>query len=109
MRPQKVPEPEKKRFYSSPLHPATYKLELNHSSQKFIFRYSVIETSPQKYESGLAPGSRGYTDRYTDSGCSDLPTEVDLTMEDPETYLECTGRRSESSDIQQSIKEKIIR
>ena len=101
MRPQKVPKPENKMFYSSPLHPAIYKLELNHSSQKFLFRYSVIETSPQKYESDLFPGSLEYTDIYTGSGCSDLPTEVDLTMEDPDTYLECTGRLSESSDIQQ--------
>jgi hypothetical protein len=106
MRPQKVPKPENKMFYSSPLHPTIYKLELNHSSQKFLFRYSVIETSPQKYESGLSPGSLEpgsleYTDIYPGSGCSDMPTEVDLTMEDPDTYLECTGRLSESSDTQQ--------
>ncbi|TFH06002.1 MAG: hypothetical protein E4H06_00465 [Methanosarcina sp.] len=99
MRYQKVPETEEKRFYSSPVHPATYKLELNHSSQRFLFRYSVIEISPVNYESSLAPGSIEYTDTYVDSGCSDLPAEVDLTMEDPDIYLECTGRLSESSEI----------
>jgi len=119
MKPQKIPTPENKMFYSSPLHPVLYNLELNHSSQKFLFRYSVIETNPQKYESDLSPGSleytdiytgfgscdmlteRGYIDTYTDSGCYDIPTEVDFTMENPETYLECTERLSESSDIQQ--------
>ena len=119
MRPQKIPTPENKMFYSSPLHPAIYNLELNHSSQKFLFCYSIIETNPLKYESDLSPGSleytdiytgfgscdmlteRGYIDTYTDSGCYDIPTEVDFTMENPETYLECTERLSESSDIQQ--------
>ena len=106
MRYQKVPEPEEKRFYSSPVHPAIYKLGLDNSSQKFLFRYSVIETSPVNYESGSSSGSTEYTDIYTDSRCSDLPAEVDLTMEDPDTYLECSGRNSESPDTQQPVKKK---
>jgi hypothetical protein len=108
MRYQKIPEPEEKSFYSSPVHPAIYKPEINHSSQRFLFRYSVIETYPVNYEPGLTPGSIEYTDIRTDSRFSDLPVEVDLTMENPDTYLECTGRLSESSDTQQSVK-KIIR
>jgi len=104
MRYQKLPEPEEKRFYSSPVHPATCKLGTNHSSQRFLFRYSVIETSPVRYEPGLTPESIEYTDIRTDSGCSDLLAEVDLTMEDPDTYLKCTGRLSESSDTQQPVK-----
>ncbi|KKG08960.1 hypothetical protein [Methanosarcina sp. 2.H.A.1B.4] len=103
MRYQKVPGNDEKRFYSSPVHPAPYKLELNHSSQRFLFHYSVIEISPVNYESSLAPGSIEYTDEYTDiyadSRCSDLPADVDLTMEDPDIYLEYTGRLSESSKI----------
>jgi hypothetical protein len=106
MRYQKVPEPEEKRFYSSPVHPAIYKLGLNNSSQKFLFRDSVIETSPANYEPGLEPGSIEYTDTYTDSRCSYLPAEVDLTMEDPDAYLECTGRLSESSDTQSQLRKK---
>ncbi len=104
MRYQKLPEPEEKRFYSSPVHPVTYKPGTNHSSQRFLFRYSVIETSPMSYEPGLTPRSIEYTEIHTDSGCSDLLAEVDLTMEDPDTYLECTGRLSDSSDTQQPVK-----
>ncbi|WP_440946709.1 hypothetical protein ACSAZL_22210 [Methanosarcina sp. T3] len=106
MRHQKVPEAEKKMFYSSPVHPEIYKLELSHSSQRFLFCYSVIETSPVSYKSGLASGSIEYTDIYTDSRYSDLPAEVDLTMKNPDTYLKCTGQLSESSDIKHTFKEK---
>jgi len=123
MRYRKLPEPEEKMFYSSPVHPATYKLRTNYSSQKFLFHYSVIENDPVSYEPGLTPELIEYTDMHTDfrsydpiteehtdmltnSGYYDLLAEADLTMEDPDTYLECAGRLSESSDTQQSVKKK---
>ncbi|WP_148706041.1 hypothetical protein [Methanosarcina siciliae] len=123
MRHQKVSEAEEKTFYSSPVHPITYKLRTNHSSQRFLFHYSVIETGTVRYGPGLTPGSIEYTEMHTDSrsydliteehtdmltnsGYYDLLAEADLTMEDPDTYLECAGRLSESSDTQQSVKKK---
>lgn len=123
MRYRKLPEPEEKMIYSSPVHPATYKLRTNHSSQRFLFHYSVIETDPVSYEPGLTPEfmeytemhtdsryydliAEGYTEMLTDSGSYDLLSEVNLTMEDPDTYLECAGRLSKSSDTQQSVKKK---
>ncbi|WP_048136829.1 hypothetical protein [Methanosarcina horonobensis] len=108
MRHQKVPEPEGRRSYSSPVHPAAYKQGLNHSSQNFLFRYSVIEAGPLKYGSNSTQRSIEYTDTSKDSRYSDLLAEADLTMSNPDIYLECTGKLSESSDIQHSV-EKIIR
>lgn len=110
-------------FYSSPVHPATYKLRMNHSSQRFLFHYSVIKTGTVGYESGLTPESIEYTEICMDSRSYDLVaekytdvstdsrvyyqvSELDFTMEEPDTYLECAGRLSESSDTQQSVKKK---
>lgn len=101
---RKLSEPEGKTYYSSPVHPAIYRLGLNHSSPSFLFRYSIIEASPVNYEPTFTPVSIEYTDINIDSRCSDLSADVDITMKDPDTYLECTGRFSKSSDIQQSVK-----
>ncbi|HOW15986.1 hypothetical protein [Methanosarcina sp.] len=103
MRLQKVPEPEKRRFYSSTVYTAAYKQELNPSSQSFLFRYSIIEASPVK-GSTSAYGSIEYTDINTDSRCSDLPAKTDLTMEDHDTYLKYMEKLSESSEIQHLAK-----
>ncbi len=109
MRNQKVPEPERRRYYSSPAYPAAYKQGLNYSSQSFLFRYSVIEASTAKYESTYVQGSIEYTDINMDSRYSDLLAEANITMESPDTYLECTVNFSELSDIQTSVKKKNYR
>jgi hypothetical protein len=101
---QEVPEPEKRRFYSSPVYAAAYKQELNPSSQSFFFRYSVIEASTVKYGSTSAQGSMEYTDMNTDSRRSDLPAKTDLTMEDHDTYLKCMEKLSKSSETQHLAK-----
>lgn len=104
---QEVHEPEKRRFYSSPVYTAAYKQELKSSSQSFLFSYSVIEASTMKYGSSSAQGSIEYTDINTDSRYSDLPAKTDLTMEDHDTYLKCAVNLSESSEIQHLAK-KIV-
>ena len=104
MRNRKLPETAKKRFYSSPVHPEICKLRLNHSSQRVLFSYSIVETPPVNCMPGLIPKSIKYTDLITDSGCSDLSVEEDLTMKDPDAYLECMWRLSETSEIHQSRK-----
>jgi len=103
MRNRKLPETAKKRFNSSPVHPEICKLRLNHSSQRVLFSYSIIETTPVNYMPDLIPKSIKYTGIITDSGCSDLSVE-DLTMKDPDAYLRCMWRLSETSEIHQSRK-----
>lgn len=108
MRNQKVPEPEKRRYYSSPIHPAIHKQGLNYSSQSFLFRYSVIEASSVKYESASSKGPIEYTGINMNSRHSDLLAEANLTMEAPDTYLEYMINLSESSEIhkRQNISQK---
>jgi len=91
MKSQKKPEERKNNL--PPAHPpGRCGSKQGRSPDSSIFHYSIVETHPIDYEYGSSPVQTA----FALSVFAGLPIETDLTMKNPENYLKCAEKYSQS-------------